>query len=280
MPLTLSLARAGLLTVPDWWDGAVAYEALMGSVAYGVATDLSDRDLCGFCVPPPELVFPCLAGEIPGFGTPAPRFDQVQKHHIPDPDDPSGTVDVAIYSIVRYFHLAMENNPNILDSLFVPESCVAYAGAVGQRVRERRRTFLHRGAWVKFRGYAASQLHKLAIKNPEPGSRRAELVAQHGYDVKFAYHVVRLLDEAEQILTVGDIDLQRDRERLRAIRRGEWSLEEIRAHAERKGAELDIALERSALPTGPDEPAIRDLLCECLEAQYGALPDFVRNGRR
>jgi hypothetical protein len=30
--------------------------------------------------------------------------------------------------------------------------------------------------------------------------------------VKFAYHVVRLIGEVEQILTEGDIDLRRNRE--------------------------------------------------------------------
>ena len=55
---------------------------------------------------------------------------------------------------------------------------------------------VHRGAWPKFKGYAYSQLHKLAIK--EPTGKRAELVAAHGYATKFAYHVVRLLGEVEQ----------------------------------------------------------------------------------
>ena len=80
-------------------------------------------------------------------------------------------------------------------------------------MRENRRIFLHKGAWHKFKGYAYSQLHKMEIKSPQEGSRRAELVAEHGFDSKFAYHTVRLLDEVEQILMGGDIDLQRDKER-------------------------------------------------------------------
>jgi hypothetical protein len=39
--------------------------------------------------------------------------------------------------------------------------------------------------------------------------------------VKFAYHVIRLLGEAEQILLEGDIDLRRNSAQLKAIRRGD-----------------------------------------------------------
>ena len=91
----------------------------------------------------------------------------------------------------------MENNPNVIDSLFTPATCVLHCTRIGAMVRENRKLFLHRGAWPKFKGYAYSQLHKLAIK--QPIGKRAELVAKHGYDTKFAYHVVRLLGEVEQI---------------------------------------------------------------------------------
>ena len=54
------------------------------------------------------------------------------------------------------------------------------------------------------------------------------IVEEYGFDVKFAYNVFRLADEAEQILTLGEIDLQRGKERMKAIRRGEVSEEELR----------------------------------------------------
>lgn len=272
------LIAARRLDAPSWLAESIVYETLMGSVAYGVSSDTSDRDVYGFCVPPKPLVFPHLAGEIPGFGTPKPRFEQLQNHHVSDPDALAGkgcTWDFTLFSIVKFFHLAMENNPNVVDSLFTPESCVLHQSPVGRRVRERRRLFLHRGAWAKFRGYAYAQLHKLDIKAPEPGTRRAESVERFGYDVKFAYHIVRLLDEAEQILTGGDIDLTRDAERLKAIRRGEWTLEQVRSFFARREPELERAFAESPLPPRPDEPAIRSLLLECLEAHYGSVADAV-----
>ena len=91
-----------------------------------------------------------------------------------------------------------------------------------------------------FGGYAYSQLHKMRTKKPE--GKRIETIEKYGYDVKFAYHVVRLLDEVEQILTIGDLDITRDRERLKAIRSGEWEMERVEQHFENKERILENAM--------------------------------------
>jgi uncharacterized protein len=266
------LADRGLIRPPRWLPGNVQYETIMGSVAYGVSSDTSDVDVYGFAVPPREDIFPHLRGEILGFGRQAKRFEQFQEHHIRDGDALAGhgrTYDLAIFGIVKFFQLAMENNPNIIDSLFTPANCVLHSTRVGNLVREGRRLFLHKGAWPKFKGYAYSQLHKLAIK--EPQGKRAELVAAHGYDTKFAYHVVRLLGEVEQILLEGDIDLQRNHEQLKAIRRGEWTEERLRKWAADKESELERLYTESQLRATPDEDRLKALLLHCLEEHYGSL---------
>jgi predicted nucleotidyltransferase len=270
------LADRGLVRPPRWLPGNVQYETLTGSVAYGVSSDTSDMDVIGWAIPPKDDLFPHLWGEVPGFGTPHPRFEQFQEHHVADPDALAGhgrRLDLTIYGVVKFFGLAMENNPNVLDSLFTPVNCVLHATRVGDLVREHRRLFLHKGAWPKFKGYAYSQLHKLATKRPQ--GARAELVRDHGYDVKFAYHVVRLLGEVEMILVEGDIDLQRDNERLKAIRRGEWTEDRLRAWCAEKEAHLERAYAASTLRATPDEPRIRRLLLDCLEDHYGSLSGCV-----
>ena len=198
------LTDRGLVKPPRWLPGNVQYETIMGSVAYGVSSDTSDVDVYGWAIPPKEDIFPHLRGEIPGFGRQAKRFEQYQEHHVEDRDALAGhgrTYDLTIFGIVKFFALAMENNPNIIDSLFTPTTCVLHSTRVGNLVRENRRLFLHKGAWPKFKGYAYCQLHKLAIKQPQ--GKRAELVAEHGFDTKFGYHVVRLIGEVEQILDRG-----------------------------------------------------------------------------
>ncbi len=57
---------------------------------------------------------------------------------------------MTVYPIVKYFRLLMDNNPNIIDSLFVPRNCVLYSTKVGEMVRENRHIFLHKGCWAKF----------------------------------------------------------------------------------------------------------------------------------
>lgn len=172
------LADRGLVRPPRWLPANVQYETITGSVAYGVSADTSDVDVYGWAVPPKVDVFPHLAGEVPGFGRQRTRFAQFQEHHVRDPDALAGRgrdYDLTIFGIVKFFQLAMENNPNVVDSLFTPATCVLHSTRVVNLVREGRRLFLHKGAWPKFKGYAYSQLHKLAIK--EPTGKRAELVA-------------------------------------------------------------------------------------------------------
>jgi predicted nucleotidyltransferase len=270
------LADRGLVKPPRWLPANVQYETIMGSMAYGVSSDTSDMDVYGWAIPPKDDVFPHLRGEVPGFGKPHERFEQFQEHHVADPDALAGrgrSYDLTIFGIVKFFRLAMENNPNVIDSLFTPVTCVLHSTRVGNLVRESRRLFLHRGAWPKFKGYAYSQLHKLAIK--QPTGKRTELVAAHGYDTKFAYHVVRLLGEVEQILLEGDIDLQRDNERLKAIRRGEWTEDRLRQWASEKEADLERAYAASTLPAIPDEMKLKALLLNCLEEHYGSLAGCV-----
>lgn len=275
------LAGRGLVKPPRWLPANVMYETIMGSVAYGVSGDSSDLDLYGFAIPPKEDLFPHLRGAIAGFGTPPSRFEQFEAHHVVDPQALGGSGrshDLTIYSIVKFFQLAMENNPNIIDSLFTPATCVVHTTAVGTLVRERRRLFLHKGCWPKFKGYAYAQLHKIATKRPL--GKRAAVVEEHGYDVKFAYHVVRLLGEVEMILVEEDLDLQRDRERLKAIRRGEWSQERLRQWCAEKESQLERAWAESRLRAVPDEAGLRRLLLDCLESHYGSLSGCVEDPDR
>ena len=274
---TQHLIKLGLLkSPPKFLETGVQYEVVMGSIAYGVAEDHSDMDVYGFAIPPRDWVFPHLRGEIPGFDDAGPQFEQIQQHHLMDKDALGGKgreYDLTIYSIVKYFKLLMDNNPNIIDSLFVPRNCILYSTAVGELVRENRKIFLHKGCWSTFKGYAYSQVHKMRTKEPE--GKRQNIVDEFGYDVKFAYHVVRLLNEVEQILVEQDMDLARNKEQLKAIRRGEWSQQEVEDYFAKKEAELETLYLKSPLPAQPNKQAVKGLLLKCLEQHYGTLDDCV-----
>ncbi len=252
------------------------YEVIMGSFAYGVSNNTSDIDLYGFCIPPKDVIFPHLRKEIIGFDKPQKRFDQFQQHHIEDQSySPIKEFDINIYNIVKYFRLCADNNPNMIDSLFVPLRCITHITPVGQMVRDHRKLFLHRGAWHKFKGYSYNQIHKLKTKKANPKSKRYWMYEKYGFDVKFGYHCVRLLNEVHQILTEGDIDLERNREQLKSIRRGEWSIEDIEEYFQCREKELQKIYDKSKLPYRPQEDKIKELLLNCLEQHFGNLSNVI-----
>ena len=80
------LRSQNLIQPPRWLVDQTQYLTVMGSVSYGVSGESSDVDVYGFCIPPKDLVFPHLAGEIHGFGRQIQKFEQWQQHHVTPPD--------------------------------------------------------------------------------------------------------------------------------------------------------------------------------------------------
>jgi predicted nucleotidyltransferase len=280
MTSRLSLtAKKGLTRPPKWVPDNVHYEVITGSVAYGVSSDTSDMDVVGFVMPPLDMMFPHLRGEIPGFGTQVSRFEQYSEHHIMDAEA-NQEYDFTMYSIVKFFQLCMENNPNMVDTLFVPQRCVLHITPTAQMVRDNRRMFLHRGSFSKFRGYAFSNLSKIRTKANSSNPKRQESIQKYGFDTKHAYHVVRLALEAEQILQEGDLDITKNREVLKSIRRGEWTAKQIENWFTDKERQLDELYQNSTLRSHPDESAIRNLLLSCIENHYGSVDKVLNKGDR
>jgi predicted nucleotidyltransferase len=272
------LADKKLIHPPPFVIGGLQYLVQMGSVAYGMAGESSDLDIYGWCIPPKTNIFPHLAGEIQGFGKHKQSFENWQEHHIQD-SETDKEYDFSVYSIVRYFHLTMENNPNMLDSLFVPRGCVLTSTDIAEMVRGERKIFLHKGCFHKFKGYAYAQLSAIKNKKPEPGSKRYDMVQKFGFDLKHSSHLVRLLLECEQVLVEGDLDLEKPgrKEMLRAIRDGQWTLKQVEDFFNDKERVLEKLYNESKIPYGPDEGKIRDLLLRCLEHYYGSMEECVRD---
>jgi predicted nucleotidyltransferase len=265
------------LTPPNTFPGFVKtnliYECIMGSMAYAVNTDDSDMDIYGVVIPPKEYVFPHSAGYIHGFDENVPTYKNQSIHHIDDAEK-NRQYDVNLFGIVNYVNLLMDNNPNMIDSLFVPARCITQITTIGQILRDNRKAFLHKGAKFRFMGYSFAQMKK--IKSKDPVGKRAEIVEKYGFDVKFAYHLVRLVSECEQILETHNLDLEKDNERLKAIRRGDYSLERIEQFFQEKEIYMEELYEKSTLPHSPDISRIKLILLSCLESHYGTLDKLIR----
>lgn len=271
MSVIQKLNRLGHLAGAKPWVIEPELEVLMGSAAYGVSGNSSDIDLYSVCIPPKEILFPHLRGFVPGFGPKPEEWENWQRHHIKTEEGSNNEkeYDVTSYSIVSFFRLAAENNPNMIDALFVPDRCVSFMTDIGRVMRDNRRMFLHKGAYPKFRGYAYTQMRQ--IREKKPVGKRVELVEKFGYDTKFAYHCIRLADECRQILMTGNLDIEQNREELKAIRRGEWSMEHLEDEMKRRLVNLDELFLTSTLAQEPDWKALNNVLLVCLEIKFGSL---------
>ena len=134
------------------------YLTTHGSRAYGLNTPESDWDVKGVCIPPKEYFF-----------SPFKYFEQFEdreaiaslvrsiKPDIPADADIEGT----IYDIRKFFKLAADCNPNMIDILHVPEDQILYISPLGQRLRSQAQLFLSKKARHTFTGYAMAQLKRI-----------------------------------------------------------------------------------------------------------------------
>lgn len=272
------LSKKGLINPPKWLPNNSLFEGHTGSVAYGASSNDSDIDVVGFCMPPLYSIFPHLNGVIPGFGHQGDIFHQFQKHHIQDAET-NREYDITSYSIVKFFQLAMDNNPNIVDVLFLPRRCVLHSTQTYEYVREKRELFLHKGSWFKFRGYCSSQLSKIRNKSNSSNEKRKKDVEKNSFDTKFAYHCVRLLLEIEQIMTEHTLVLDRNSEILKSIRRGEWTLEQLLDWCESKEKSLETVFANSTLRNKANEDELKNILLECIEMHYGSIDKAIKRDK-
>lgn len=94
------------------------------------------------------------------------------------------------------------------------------------------------------------------------GEKRKAMVRRFQCDVKNAAHLIRLLRMGAEFLRTGGLQVYRtdDAEELKAIKRGEWTLEQVKAEAETRFADVEAARASSPLPAQPDEVAANALL--------------------
>lgn len=117
------------------------FEATTGSQLYGTSTPESDYDSRGVCVPPLEV-----------------SIDPFMKFNVKDSFDGE---DRSIYDLGKFFNLCADNNPNVLEMLFIPEKFVVYKTNLWDKVVENRHLFLSKNVKHRFLGYAISQLKSL-----------------------------------------------------------------------------------------------------------------------
>lgn len=269
-----SMQKDKAICPPEWLPDNTVYLCVTGSESYGCADQVvlrRDKDIMGICVPPKRYIFPASVGHIEGFGKPKDIFEQYQQHHI---EWNRKEYDISVYNIAKIFWLMCNGNPNCVETLFVDRDCVLHSTQIAEHIRHNRRIFLSKKCYHSFRGYAFSQLQ--LCKRESTGNRKLIKEQHGGVDVKALYHIVRLCLECEQILEEYDIDLRRHSDFLKAIRRGEYTFEQVENLFTEKEKLLEKLYNDSKIPYSSDQEKIRQLLLECLEMHYGSLSALVK----
>jgi predicted nucleotidyltransferase len=202
---------------------------VVGSRAYGLATEASDVDRRGVFVAPTPLFW--------GFGKPPT--------HVDGPD-----AERFSWELERFLGLALEANPTVLECLWSP--LVEQVTEQGEELLALRGAFLSRHAHRTFLRYAESQFRKLT------GDLRTRAEPRW----KHVMHLLRLLISGRHLLEHGEplVDVADHRERLLAVRRGEVPWERIDTWRASLTREMDTALTGSVLPDEPDRARVEEYL--------------------
>jgi len=94
------------------------------------------------------------------------------------------------------------------------------------------------------------------------GEKRKSMVRKYQYDVKNAAHLIRLLRMGAEFLETGVLNVYRthDADELKRIKRGGWTLEQVKEEAARLFGGIEAARQRSPLPPLPDAKAAEAIL--------------------
>lgn len=94
------------------------------------------------------------------------------------------------------------------------------------------------------------------------GEKRKSMVRKYQYDVKNAAHLIRLLRMGAEFLETGVLNVYRthDADELKRIKRGGWTLEQVKTEAARLFGGIETARQRSPLPPLPDAKAPEAML--------------------
>jgi hypothetical protein len=190
----------------------------VGSTAHGTGLPGGeDHDEMGVVIEAPDEV---LGLDIRGFGSVMHRTQPECQRSGP------GDTDRTLHSLRRFLRLAASGNPSILMTFWAP---ILFATDEGLELCALGDAFVARHVVPRYRGYMESQARRLVGTRGgghgrRGGGQREELVAQHGYDTKYAMHAARLGFQCIELVTTRQLQLPMQGEPadwLRDVRRGD-----------------------------------------------------------
>lgn len=241
------------LQFPDRPDGTI-YLTTSGSQLYGTNLDDADRDEMGVYVEHPAFVTGLRSGDTV---TQRSQDHGVRSGH--------GDLDRKVYGLRKFAKLAANGNPTVLLLLFTPPEHRLVETPQSRMLTDNVDLFLSKQAGHRFLGYLDSQRKQLLERSGSKHTNRPELVAQYGYDTKFAYHALRLGLQGIELMRDGAITLPMravDREWLLRVRRGELTFDEVSEALTGLRFGLELTAGQSDLPEEPYWDEISELCHE------------------
>ncbi len=219
-----------------------------GSQLHGAKVDeTDDTDWYGVFIEPPEQIIGLDRDEFFVFTTGGKEGGN-------GPQD----VDVCLYSLRKWAGMAAKGNPSALHFVFAKEE---FSAVWWEKIRQHRNVFAARTHLWPFVKFAEDQMERLCGRKGQKNVHRAALEKAHGYDTKYAMHVIRLYLEGKEYIEAGKITLPNPRvDMLVAIRQGKYKLHEIEDMGKQLQAEATAAQETSPLPQKVDLQAVTKLI--------------------
>jgi uncharacterized protein len=172
------------------------------------------------------------------------------------PDD----VDVCLYSLRKWAGMAAKGNPSALHFVFANEQ---FGTRWWERIVAHRDVFGSKGHLKPFLKFADDQMERLCGRKGQKNIHRAALEERHGYDTKYAMHVIRLYLEGKEYVETGKITLPNSRvDLLIAIREGKYKRSEVEQMGRELQADALEAQQRSPLPDRVDLSAVSKLITD------------------
>jgi len=277
MIYTNLLAEKRFESHEQWIKDNLLFEAIMGSNAYGCNTAESDIDIVAIVMPKDEVINPQKYGYISGFET-VPNFEskEVKGEGKKLVLDNGKDIEGEFVSLIRFFFLAgIKGSPNLIETLFVRDNLITFNSKIGGMLRDNRKKFLSLRTFNSMKGYTWNQIERIrrgVLSGKTDNSKRQAMFDKTGFDCKMAGHCLRLLDNLNQLLDYGNIDLMNNKEEVKNMRNGTWGdfNKFVTITTERLEAIERKALTQNALSISPQSGSLKILLRDCIEEFYGS----------
>lgn len=220
-----------------------------GSTLHGLqlpGTD--DSDEVGICIETMEACIGFSEFEQYIYRTAAEREG---KHDAPSR---AGDLDLTIFSLRKFLRLAMQGNPQILQCLFVPARLCLIRDARGAQLQELAPLIVSRHAGARYLGYLEAQRQRLLGERGQKKVNRPALEAKHGFDTKYAMHILRLGFQGVELMSTGKLTLpmaEKDRAFVYATRLGEVPLQDVLTKAGELERQIKDMLDDAPVPAEP-----------------------------